>query len=495
VSQAAIELQSVSKRFGPTAALQDVSLQIAAGEVRGIAGANGAGKSTLIKILAGVHAEFEGHVKLGERRQRFASPAEALAAGISTIHQELSLIGSMSVSDNLLLSTPAPGHQRVDRAASDRRAKKWLARQQLDVEPSTLVETLPLAVRQRIEIARALERDAQVIILDEPTSALRDSEADALLTQIRALADAGKAVIYISHRLGELLRVADQITVLRDGEHVWTRPTAELDEASLIRGMLGREVTTAPTAPGATTSTPRLELRALRLPGIEASAVDLTLGAGEIVGVAGLDGSGAHALLWTLFGAHGPILASSAELDGHRYRADSPRHALRQGVILLTGDRERGIALDRTVSETISLSTLEAISAAGLIDRQAERQRAEHWTEQLDIDAPALTAPLRQLSGGNQQKVALARTLLTEPRLLLLDEPTRGVDLAAKASMHAQIRQVRDRGASVLLFASELDELLALSDRIAVLVSGRAVRVFDSGAPREAIVTASLGGR
>jgi ribose transport system ATP-binding protein len=432
-----LELEQVTKCFGPTPALRGVSLDVLPGEIHVLAGENGAGKTTLIRILSGAITDHTGSVRLDGRPLRLQSPSDALRAGIATIHQELSLVGSLAVADNLALA--GAGSWRGRRAA----AQRALALLDLDLDPDLPVEVLPLAQQQLCEIARALSQKARMLVLDEPTSALGGAEAARLFERLDGLRAQGVGMVYISHRLEEIYRVADRITVLRDGQVVTTRAASDLGPDALVSAMVGRELATVRAGEGCVE-----EETAFSLDGVHA------VRRGEIVGLFGLQGSGTSDLL--------------------RGRFD-PRRSIAQGVVLLPGDRHASVFFDLSVLQNATLSSLARYCRGGWVIGAAERRAVEAQVARLRLATPSLDAPASQLSGGNQQKVALARCLLCEPRVLLLDEPTRGIDVGAKADVHALLRDLARRGVAIVLSSTELEELAELCDRVLVLAQGRVV--------------------
>jgi ABC-type sugar transport system ATPase subunit len=491
-----LSLRHVSKSFGSTRALSEVAFDVLPGEVHVLAGENGAGKSTLIKILSGVHQDYDGDLLVDGRVRRFASPVDATGAGIATIHQELSLVGSLSVADNLAFGRGARAFAPVRRRAERERAAALLSSLGLALDPDAAVETFGLAERQLIEIARALGQNARVFVMDEPTSALAEPEAERLFSNIERLVAAGASVVYISHRLEEMTRLAHRITVLRDGRQVFTRGAEDISREQLVEAMLGR-AERARTAAGASSassasSAPVLVARALTHPKAFRD-VTFELAPGEILGVAGLEGAGAGALLHALFGAAGR-LTGSVLLDGEPYAPSSPRAAFGARVALVSGDREISVFPAMSVAHNATLSTLPKYSPRFIVERNRERVDCEQRGARLHLAAPSLQAPATTLSGGNQQKVALLRCLLTEPRVLLCDDPTRGVDVGAKAEIHELFRELARTGMGIVFRSTELDELFAVARRVLVFHRGRLVATLaGSDLTRERVLEGMLG--
>ena len=487
-------LENVSKSFGSIRALSGVSFDVLPGEVHVIAGENGAGKSTLIKVLSGVYQDYQGDILIDGQKRRFRSPAEATSAGISTIHQELSLVGSLSAIDNLLFGTGESAFSPVSRRAARERAEKLLSQMELDIDPSAPVETLSFAERQLLEIARALGRNAQVLVMDEPTSALAEPQAERLFSRIERLVEAGASIVYISHRLEEMYRLAQRITVLRDGRHVLTRPASELGQRDLIEAMVGRAAREpAPSEAIARPGPALLEAGDFGGPSHPFRSVSFELRAGEILGVAGLQGSGANSLLHALFGSAG-VVPGVLLLEGRPRAPASPEAALAAGIALVPGDRGVSVLAELSVLENATLSSLGRYSPRWILDRKRERDDAAREGALLSLRAPSLDAPARALSGGNQQKLALLRCLLTKPKVLLLDDPTRGVDLGAKAEIHELFRELARGGMGLLFHSTELDELLAVAHRVMVLYRGNVVATLSgSELSRERLLGRMLG--
>ena len=478
-ADACLELRDVSLAFGSTRALAGVSLALLPGEVHVLAGENGAGKSTLIRILSGVHQPDAGELRVDGRLVHFRDPRDARAHGIATIHQELSLVPVLSTTDNFLLARPAAALGRISRPEARVRAARALAELGLELDLELPVEQLSLAERQLLEIARALDGEARVLVMDEPTSALSEREAERLFAVIERLRAAKKSVLYISHRMQEIYRLADRITVLRDGERVLTALASELPREALVEALLGRTLTSAPRAAAATHD----ELRAVRLAvsGLHTASpalagVDFTLERGEILGLSGVLGSGASECVHALFG--NLPLANGANggritFDGAAYVPSTPRAALARGLALVASDRERSVLRNLSVVENATLSSLARYSPYGVIAHHEEHAAVERELAPLRLKASSLDTRVETLSGGNQQKVALARCLLARPRLLLLDDPTRGIDLGAKHDLYQRLRALAATGTSILLYSSELDELCAVCDRVLALFRGR----------------------
>jgi ribose transport system ATP-binding protein len=511
-----VSLRGIRKSFGPVEILHAVDFDVLPGEVHVLAGENGAGKSTLVNILSGVYADFTGELVLGGRSRRFSVPAQAVDAGVATIHQELSLIPSMTVADNLFLGREVVGRWgRVAFAFQEAEARRILDDAGLDVSPRRLVAELPVSVQQMLEIVRALAWDARILVLDEPTSALAEREVDALFARLGSLRDRGRGIVYITHRMEEIYRLADRITVLRDGVRVATAPAQELSPDELVTLMVGRAVTRlrrkdsaaeGARQAGAAGRAPALEVRALtvahplpelaRAGRVVVNDVSFTLAAGEVVGLAGLQGSGASDVLHAVFGALGKRAWGEMRLFGAPYAPSNPGEALRAGVALLTADRKGlGLAPWLSVTHSVSLSSLDRFSRTlGWLRRRQERDAVAELTRGFHLSAPSLDAPVRALSGGNQQKAYLARCLMVEPRVLLLDEPTRGIDVGAKADVYALVRDWTARGISIVLITSEMEELFLLSDRILVLHRGRISAELEGAvATKDAVLAAAMG--
>jgi ABC-type sugar transport system ATPase subunit len=504
-----LAMSEISKSFSGVEVLRDVSFELRPGEVHVLAGENGAGKSTLIKIAAGVHTDYQGSIHLYGKPARFTSPHDAAQQGISVIHQEMSLIDAMSVMDNMFLgrelTRPGSGRQWLDRAAQLRKAREFCDQLGLgDVEMERPVEDYSLSVKNRIEIAKALAWSARIFVMDEPTSALSEPEVVRLFDLVGQLKARGCGIIYISHRMEEIYRVANRITVLRDGRYIGTAEAARLPEPNLIRWMIGRELNTQFPARDAALGPERLRVEGLSVlaPGSTSTGerrwlvrdVSLSVRAGEIVGVAGLQGSGNSDLFRGIFGAHGELAQGRVLVDGQPFQVRAPRHSVQQGVAYLTNDRKgTGLVLSLDLARNVTLASVPAVSPGGWLREGRERRIAEQHTQALQIRATGTDQEVSTLSGGNQQKVALAKWIETRPRVLLLDEPTRGVDVGAKHEIYELMNQWTRQGHAILLITSEMPELLGLSDRILAMHRGRVTGEFTrSEATQEKVLKAAM---
>ena len=467
-----LRLNAVTKRFPGVVALDAVDLTVRAGRVHALVGENGAGKSTLLRIVAGADRPDSGSVAVDDQLVSFTAPRDALSVGFTVIYQELALVPQLGADSNIFLGMEPVRHGVLDRRAAFARARDALGALGADFDPRTPAAELSVAEQQLVELARALARDARLIALDEPTAALSHLETERLFVQIRRLCERGIAVIFVSHRLEEIRRIADEITVLRDGRRVFTGPAADVDDAGLIRHMVGRDIAYARLAAAAPPSdTPLLEARGLGK-GRDFADVSLVVRRGEIVGLAGLMGAGRTEVARCIAGADA-LDTGSMLLAGGPYRPASPRDAIARGVVYLPEDRKtQGLVLGMSVRENVTLATLDEFSTCGVIRTQAERAAAVRQTGVVELRPPDIEREAGTLSGGNQQKVVLAKWLLADADLLIFDEPTRGVDVATKAELHRLIRVLADGGKAILVISSELPEILALADRIVVMREG-----------------------
>jgi D-xylose transport system ATP-binding protein len=501
-SEAVLAAKNIVKRFGDVAVLKDVSFELRLGEVHALCGENGAGKSTLIKLLGGVYpyGSYEGDIILDGKPARFSSPREAEAAGIAVIHQELALFPEMSVAENLLLGVLPRKFGKIDWDKTFAKAREVLALCNINLDPATRVGRLGIAQRQLVEIARAIARRPRVLVLDEPTAALAHHEIDVLLSLISNLRAKGVSCIYISHKLDEVFRIADRITVLRDGSAVETIEASKTNPENIIRSMVGRKIEDLYprriSAPGkALLEVCKLDVAPANSSKAFLRNIDFTVHAGEVLGIGGLMGAGRTELLMHLFGLWGRRLGGKIKIEGKDFDHSSPARALHRGLALVTEDRKRfGIVLDHGVSFNLSLSNLKAFSRFFLIDRNAETLKMRSSIKDLNIKTPALDATISKLSGGNQQKVVIGKVLMTEPSVLLLDEPTRGIDVGAKVEVYKLINKLTEQGKGIVLVSSELGELMGLSDRIIMLYEGRIGGEFTRGqATQEKLLAAAMG--
>jgi rhamnose transport system ATP-binding protein len=475
-------------------ALKGVSFALEPGEIHALLGENGAGKSTLIKVITGAHQPDDGSITLAGEPLHHLTPARAHRLGIACIYQQPALFPDLTVAENIALALEKPSPFRLlDWRSRTRRARELLARIGARIDPNAEVRSLSMPEQQLLEIAKAIGAGARVLILDEPTASLTAQEVELLLKLCRDLRAQGVGLIYISHRLEEIFAVADRVTVLRDGESVGTRAVSEMTEQELIRLMVGREMSAiypeALAPPGAPA------LRVEQLSCAAAGVRDITFGvrAGEIFGLAGLVGAGRTELARTLFGIT-PADSGQIVLNGAQLTLRTPQEAIAAGIGYVPEDRRRhGVILPMPVAANISMASHLQLFPARWLDENRERALAEKYIADLAVKTPSAEAPGGALSGGNQQKVALARWLATKPRVLILDEPTQGVDIGAKAEIHTIIRRLAADGLAVILISSDLPVVLGMSDRIGVMRGGRLVRTFEKGADAHTVMAAALG--
>ena len=468
-----LEALSVSKRFAGAQALRDVSFDLEEGEVHALVGENGAGKSTLIKIITGAEIPDSGSLRIRGRDFAALTPGAAKSLGIAVVYQQPALFPDLTVAENVALAyEPRSQWRRIDWRERARRTVAVLARTGSTIDPKRAASSLSMPEQQIVEIAKALSADAAILIMDEPTASLADRETHLLLEVVERLRQQGVAIVYISHRLEEVFAIADRVTVLRDGATVATTPAHDVTREQLIHLMVGRELTAEFQKRDAVTGDIALELRHVSSRSAGIRDVSLSVRQGEILGLAGLVGSGRTELADAIFGLH-VIDSGHVCLNGRPVRMRSPADAIRLGVAYVPEDRSRhGIVGEMSIARNDSLASLRRVSRRGLIDRRAERSGAEQHVEELQIKTPSVDEPVASLSGGNQQKVAFARWLATRPKVLILDEPTQGVDVGAKAEIHEIIGRLAADGVAILMISSELPEILGLSDRVAVMRQG-----------------------
>lgn len=490
----ALSMTGIGKRFPGVMALDAVDLTLWPGKVHALMGENGAGKSTLIKILAGVYRPDSGSIRIAGEEVTLNSPRDALARGIKVVFQEIALIEEFTVAENIFLGeypTGPTGSIRWDRIRAD--AAALFDRIGFRVDPAARVRDLPMSQQQMVEIARALARDARIVVMDEPTSSLTPAEVDQLFAVIRRLTALGIAVLYVSHKLDEIFTIADTVTVLRDGRHISTRPRADHSEESLIHDMIGRRI----EALYPRTRGPATDRAVLRVDGLSAPSGlrDITFAAhaGEVVGFFGLMGAGRTELAKAIVGFD-PIQTGKITIDGQSLVPHDTATGVRLGIGLLTEDRKReGLMLDLPVVQNATLAALGKWARGPFVDAAAERHATQDYVRRFAIRTPSLDQPVRLLSGGNQQKVLIARWLMRGLKVIVVDEPTRGIDVGAKSDIFALIDELAAAGLAVVMMTSEMPELLGLSDRIMVMAGGRITAEFPvAQATQEAILNAAI---
>jgi ABC-type sugar transport system ATPase subunit len=488
-----VEATRISKRFGSATALDDVSIDIAAGSIHALVGENGAGKSTLGKVIAGAVTPDGGALVVDGKPVSYRSPRDAIRGGIAIIDQELVLVPSMSVLDNVFLGAER-GRGIVDRRKQRQQFDELAARIGFRHEPSVAAGELRVADQQKVEIMRALVRDARLIVMDEPTAALTRTEADRLLELTRELRGDGATILYVSHILGDVLGLCDTVTVLKDGRHVKTTPTAGETTDSLVTAMLGRSVDLAfpPRAPRSPDSPVLLKVRGLtREPAFRDVSFDVH--AGEIVGLAGLVGSGRSEIARAVFGADPST--GTIEMEGRPLRTRSPRGRIRRAIAMMPEDRkDQGLVMIRPVSENVSIVHLGDVCVASIISSRAEQTMVDGAMARVDVRAANRAMPMSALSGGNQQKVAFAKWLVKPPRLFIADEPTRGIDVGAKRAIYEMLHGLAAQGLGVLLISSELEEVIGLAHRVLVVRDGGIVAELDGAEATEELVMRAVFG-
>lgn len=473
-----LELHNIHKSFGDNEVLKGVDLVVEPGRITALVGENGAGKSTLTRVISGAYQPQDGELLIDGEPVRFAGPQAAMVAGIQVIYQEFrqNLFAHLDVAQNLFVLDRGArfGRLSVRRKAMQAAARELLLTVGLSIDPRREVASLTVAEQQQIEIAKAISEDVKVLILDEPTAALDETESQFLFDQVRRLRDEGVAIVYISHRLKEVFDLADQIVVLRDGKVALSDTPAKLTETAVVTAMAGRTVEDLYPRHSAPSDRVRLELRALSVAG-SFEDVDLSVHAGEVVGVAGVAGSGKGAVARAVFGL-APVTSGTVLLDGEPVALGSAQRAMDAGIAYISPDRQaEGLALAQSVGDNITLASTGRFSRGGWMDRRRERDAATGLVDRLGIRTPSVTTEVGQLSGGNQQKTLFARWVLREPKVLLMEEPTRGVDVAAKADIYQIIDEQTRAGAAVVLVSSDLPELVAMCDRVVVIRHGHVV--------------------
>lgn len=488
-----LELQEVDKSFGAVNVLNGVDFTVTAGKVTALAGENGAGKSTLMKIISGIYQRNAGAIKFLGQDVTFKNPRQAMGAGIAIIHQELNLLPGMSVGENIFLGRePVNRFGKLDWKKVRHESQRWLNELKQDIDPDTILGTLSIAQQQMVEIARALSLNARVIIMDEPTDALTDIETKILFTVVDDLRSQGKGLVFISHRLGEIFSLCDDVAVLRDGSMVHQGPVSAIDEDKLIQYMVGRELSSQYPYCPAKEGKIRLKVNALTAKGHQ--EISFSARAGEVVGFAGLVGAGRTELAKTLFGAQ-RATAGTVQVDGEVVQIRTAHQGVKAGIGYVTEDRKHeGLIQSQGLRHNMSLTGLIRFAGpTGHLDAKKEREVIEEYIRTFSIKAHSIDTTMAKLSGGNQQKVSIAKSLLPEPRILILDEPTRGVDVGAKREIYTLINELKDKGLCILLMSSDMPELLGISDRILVLSRGRITGEFSrSQATQEAIMRCAV---
>jgi ribose transport system ATP-binding protein len=466
-----LEMRGITKRFPGVTALDGVGFELEKGEVHMILGENGAGKSTLIKMLSGAYHPDEGEILLDGQRVNISSATIAQALGISTIYQEFNLVPQLTVAENIFLGRQPRRFGLVDHQKMRSEARKLLERIEVRVAPEALVSTLGVAQRQMVEIAKALSLEARILIMDEPTASLSGQEVERLFEIVRDLKEEEVGVIFISHHLEEVTEVGDQVTVLRDGKFVDRVPTTT-DHSELVRMMVGRSIEDQFPRRRPEIGEVLLEVRNLSREGV-LEDISIQVRAGEVVGIAGIVGAGRTELARAIFGVD-PVGSGEVWVEGRRMERLDPREAKHRGIGFVTEDRQgQGIVQPLSVAENLALASLGRNTTAGLVNRREQRGRAEKMIEELNIRTPGPEQEVRYLSGGNQQKVVIGKWLLADSKVLIMDEPTRGIDVGAKVEIYELMNELTQRGAAILMISSDLPEVLGMSDRILVMGGGR----------------------
>lgn len=496
-----LEMKNIYKSFGAVDVLKDVQFDLRPSEVHILAGENGAGKSTLMKILGGVLTDYSGTIRINDCPVRFKSVQDASAHGISIIHQELSLVGTLSIYENIFLGREMHRLSWVHRDRMKQSAQNLLAELGLKMNVNQAVEELPIGLQQMVEIAKALSYNSKIIVMDEPTSALTEPEVEKLFGIIAQLKQKGCGIVYISHKMEEIYQIADRITVLRDSQYIGTETAEKLPADKLVHWMVGRELNQQFPRHQSKRGDVRLEASGITVPGTAENPIPVVkevsfkVHAGEILGIAGLQGSGNSQLLHGIFGSYETQVKGTLRIDGKEETISNPARSIRQGLALLTNDRKsNGLVLEMDILYNASLASLQKFSPRGWLRPAAEKRAISETVRSLRLKAAGLHQPVGALSGGNQQKVVLAKWIQTNPKILLLDEPTRGVDVGAKQEIYELMNQWTQAGLAIVLITSEMPELLAMSDRIMVMHRGRVTAEFSEGqATQEKILNAALG--
>ena len=492
--QPVLEVRAVTKSFGAVAAVQGVSFPLLAGEVHALVGENGAGKSTIVKMLAGVHRPDTGALLINDRETTFAGPADAKAAGIAVIYQEPTLFPDLSVAENIAMGNqPLTRLRQIDRKAMSEAATRLFRRLGVQIDPARPARGLSIADQQLVEIAKALSSEAKILVMDEPTAALSAVEVERLFAVVRSLRDGGAAIMFISHRFEEITQLCQRVTIMRDGKHVATELVADLSVDDMIRRMVGRDLSALFPKQEVPAGEVVLEVEGLSREGVF-SDISFSVRAGEIVALAGLVGAGRSEVMQAIFGVD-PYDAGTVRFLGKRLKAGSPRAAMTAGMALVPEDRrQQGLVMELSIERNVTLPRARSLARLGLLWSATERAEAYAWTKRLQTKLGRLTDPVGTLSGGNQQKVVPAKWLSTAPKLLIVDEPTRGIDVATKAEVHRLMSSLAADGMAVVMVSSELPEVLGMADRVVVLREGRvAAELSRSEATEESVMYAAMG--
>jgi rhamnose transport system ATP-binding protein len=493
-SEPIVELVGISKRFGAVQALRDAQLVLYPGEVHALLGENGAGKSTLVKILGGIHQPDTGEVKIAGEAVELHSPAQAQQLGIAVIHQEPTLFPDLDVAENVFMGRqPRDRFGRVDWKRMYQEVERLLASLDVPLSVYTPVQGLSVADQQLVEIAKALSLNARILVMDEPTAALSAHEVEKLFVITKQLRQRGVAILFVSHRLEEVFELSNRITIMRDGAYVITAPTSALTSEDVIRHMVGRELTALFPKGEAEIGDVLLDVRHLTRKG-EFEDISFQLRRGEILGFAGLVGAGRTEVARVIFGIDRAD-AGEVRIGNKPVRISSPKAAMRYGLAYVPEDRrQQGLVMDFSIAANITLPILQKFSRLGIVDRQRERSIATDYSQQLRVRSAGIDQLVKALSGGNQQKVVIAKWLVTNPTILILDEPTRGVDIGAKAEVHRIVSDLASKGLAIILISSELPEVLAMSDRVLVMHEGHLTAMFDRAeANQEKVMFAATG--
>jgi rhamnose transport system ATP-binding protein len=487
-----LELRDVSKSFGPVVALRSGSISVDAGSIHALVGENGAGKSTLVKVVAGVHRRDSGVFELGGESVDFSSTAASKDAGVAVIYQEPTLFPDLSVTENIFMGRqPLAAGRRIERQAMYAETEQLFSRLGVRIDPRRPAEGLSIADQQIIEIAKAISLDARLLIMDEPTAALSGVEVERLFAVARSLRDEGRALVFISHRFDEVFALCDMVTVMRDGDYIDTLRVSDTDVPELVSLMVGREVSELFPKTPATIGEPVLQVRGLSRVGVFHD-VDLDVRAGEIVGLAGLVGAGRSEVARAVFGVD-PYDSGTVTMAGTKVRGHDPRTSIRAGMAFIPEDRRKqGLVIDASVTRNVAGVIRRGIARLGFVTTGMENRAAAPWAARLEVKTSALDMNAATMSGGNQQKVVIAKWLATDPKVLIIDEPTRGIDVGTKAEVHRLLSELAGQGLGILMISSELPEVLGMADRVLVLCEGRVTAELDrADATPEAVMHAA----